>query len=126
MRMILNSWPHWMQQMPQQTRHEARAIRPMKCARVVAAAMDFKTDAGNIMKMLSEITKDALELSTSQRLLLARLLLESSESPQDCSLEAETAWEDEICWRMKAVQNGTAQSRSLDEMLVDLDRRFPS
>ena len=88
--------------------------------------MDFKIDVRNTMKMLSEITKDALELSTPQRLLLARLLLDSSENQPDCSPEAEMAWEDEICRRMKAVQNGTARSRSLDDVFADLDQRFPS
>ena len=75
------------------------------------------------MKILSEIAKEALELSAPERLLLARILLDSSESQEGYSSDAEGAWDDEICRRMKAVQNGNAQSRSLDEVLGDLDKR---
>lgn len=78
------------------------------------------------MKLLSEIAKNALELSEPQRLLLARLLLDASEGHSDSPAETELAWEDEICRRFKAVQDGRARARSLDEVLGDLDRRFPS
>ncbi len=78
------------------------------------------------MKVLSELTKDALELSAPQRLTLARILLDLSEEDQDFRPDAEAAWEDEICRRLNAVKAGTSRSRSVDEVFADLDRRFPS
>jgi len=78
------------------------------------------------MKLLAEIAKAALELPPVQRLTLARILLDVSEGDVDFSPETEAAWEEEICRRMKAVQAGTAQAKSSDEVFADLDRRFPS
>jgi putative addiction module component (TIGR02574 family) len=73
------------------------------------------------MKALSEVTKDALGLPPQQRVTLARILLDSSEP---ASSEIESAWEDEICRRIQAIQSGTAKSRSMDDVFTDLDRRF--
>jgi len=78
------------------------------------------------MKVLSEIAKEALELSPGQRRTLARILLDLSEDDQDFSSEAEAAWEDEICRRMQAVQAGTARARSFCEVMTGLDSRFGS
>ena len=78
------------------------------------------------MKMLAEIAKDALELTAPERLVLARILLDTSGEEPDFSPDAEAAWEEEICRRMKAVEAGTAQTRSSEEVFADLDRRFPS
>ncbi len=78
------------------------------------------------MKMISDIAKDALELPPGQRLTLARILLEVSESDQDFSPEVEAAWEEEIGRRMNAVKAGNAQSKSFERVFAELDRRFPS
>jgi len=78
------------------------------------------------MKMLSDIAKDALELSPSQRLILARILLDLSQPDQDFSPEVESAWEEEIGRRVDAVKAGNAQSKSIDHVFAELDRRFPS
>ena len=78
------------------------------------------------MKMLAEVTKDALELPPVQRLTLARILLDLSEDNHDFSPDAEAAWEEEICRRMEAVKAGTASSRTFDEVFADLDRLYPS
>ena len=78
------------------------------------------------MKTLSDVAKDALELSPSQRLILARILLDLSEPGQDFSTEVEAAWEQEIDRRIHAVKTGSAQSKSFDEVFAELDRRFPS
>jgi hypothetical protein len=37
----------------------------------------------------------------------------------------EMAWEQEIAARISAIENGTAQYRSVDEALEEIDRRFP-
>ena len=78
------------------------------------------------MKTLSDVAKDALELSPSQRLILARILLDLSEPGQDFSPEVEAAWEQEIGRRIQAVKTGNAQSKSFDEVFAELDRHFPS
>jgi hypothetical protein len=78
------------------------------------------------VKALSEVAKDALELDPAQRLTLARILLELSAEDQDYSPAVEAAWEQEIARRMKAIDAGTAQARSFEEVFADLDRRFPS
>lgn len=78
------------------------------------------------MKTLSDIAKDALELPPSQRLTLARILLDLSEPDQDFSPEVEAAWEQEIIRRMDAVKAGNSQSKSSDRVFAEIDRRFPS
>lgn len=78
------------------------------------------------MKAISELAKDALELPPSQRLALARILLDLSEEEQDFSPEVETAWDDEICRRMKEVKAGRARSDSFDAVFARLDQRFPA
>ena len=78
------------------------------------------------MKGIAEITKDCLELSSSQRLKLARILLDVSETDLDYSPEVNASWETEIAARLAAVKNGSARSSSLAEVFADLDRRFPS
>ena len=78
------------------------------------------------MKAIAEITKDCLELPSSQRLMLARILLDVSEADLDYSPEVDAAWENEIGARLAAVKNGTARSSSVAEVFADLDRRFRS
>jgi hypothetical protein len=78
------------------------------------------------MKVLSELTKDALELPPTQRLTLARILLDLTEGDGDFSPQVETAWDKEICRRMKAVRAGAARARSFDQVFADLDRWFPA
>ena len=77
------------------------------------------------MKTLSDIAKDALELPPSQRLILARILLDLSEPDQDFSPQVAAAWEEEIARRIQAIKAGSAQSKSFDEVFAELDRRFP-
>jgi len=78
------------------------------------------------VKVLSEIARDALELNPTQRLTLARILIDLSEEDLEFSPEIQTAWDQEISRRMRAVEAGTARSRSFDEVFADLDRHFPS
>ena len=78
------------------------------------------------MKTLSEVAKDALELSLRQRRTLARILLDLSEPSLDFSPEVEAAWEEEIGHRVEAVKAGDAESKSFERVFAELDRRFPS
>jgi hypothetical protein len=76
------------------------------------------------MKVLSDIAKEALDLPSAQRRVLARILLDLSEDDQDFSPDVEAAWEEEICRRMQTVTAGGARSRSFAEVFAALDRRF--
>ena len=76
------------------------------------------------MKALSEVAREALELSPVQRFALARILLDLSEEDVEYTPEVETLWDEEIGRRLAAVREGRATSRSLDDALEDLDRRF--
>ncbi len=77
------------------------------------------------MKAISELAKDVLELPVSQRMTLARILLDLAEADQGVSHEVETEWDDEICRRLKAVETRAARARPAEEVFADLDRRFP-
>ena len=76
------------------------------------------------VKVLSEVTKDALELTPGQRRTLARILLESSDEGEDFSPDIEAAWEQEIVRRMEAVKTGSAAHSSAEEVFARLDDRF--
>ena len=75
-------------------------------------------------KVLSEVTRDALDLRLAERRTLARILLDNTDSDQDFSPEVDAAWEEEIARRLHAVEEGTARSRPAAEVFSDLDRRF--
>lgn len=76
-------------------------------------------------KVLSEVTRDALDLPPSERRTLARILLDTSESDRDFSPEVDAAWDEEIARRLHSIDAGTAQSRPAAAVFADLDRRFP-
>jgi hypothetical protein len=78
------------------------------------------------MKSLADVTKSALELSPEQQVTLARILLDRSQRNLDPEPEIDRAWHDEICRRIKAIEAGTAKSRSFEAVFADLDRKFPS
>lgn len=75
-------------------------------------------------KALSKITKEALDLSASQRLTLARILIELSDANDDFSPAVDEKWDLEIDRRLGLVRAGQAQSRPFDEVMADVDRRF--
>lgn len=78
------------------------------------------------MKEISELARDALELPPSQRLTLARILLDLSDEDRGVSPDAEAAWEQEICRRMEEVNAGRARSSGFEDVFERLDRRFPA
>lgn len=78
------------------------------------------------MKLISEITKDCLDLPSAQRLKLARILIDVSEPGQDFSPEVQSAWEEEIHARVEAVKNGTARSRPMAEVFAQIDQLYPA
>jgi hypothetical protein len=95
-------------------------IRPSACQSV------SKELPHESMKAMAELTKDCLELPSAQRLKLARILLDTSESDQDFSPGVEAAWNEEIAARLKAVLNGTAKSSPLAEVLARFEKLYPA
>jgi hypothetical protein len=83
-------------------------------------------DRNELMKLLSEVTKDALGLPVAQRLTLARILLEVSEKTEGIFTEIEEAWEEEIGLRIEAIKSGTVKSKDFESAFKELDRLFPS
>jgi hypothetical protein len=75
---------------------------------------------------MDEIIRDCLELPSAQRLKLARILLDNSESDQNFSPGVEAAWNEEIAARMKAVLNGSAKSSPLAEVLARFEKLYPA
>jgi hypothetical protein len=75
-------------------------------------------------KVLSEVTRDALDLPLAERRTLARIFLDTADSDHDFSPEVAAAWEEEIARRLRSVEEGTARSRPAAEVFSDLDRRF--
>ena len=78
------------------------------------------------MKLISEITRDCLELPSAQRLKLARILIDVSESGQDFSPEVEAGWEEEIGARVEAVKSGSAKARPMADVFARFDQLYPA
>jgi hypothetical protein len=76
-------------------------------------------------RSLAELTREAIELPAQQRLILARILLDASDTSSFEPLpEVEAAWENEITQRIKAIDAGQAQGKSWDAVLQDINQRF--
>ncbi|MEK7684769.1 MAG: addiction module protein [Verrucomicrobiota bacterium] len=71
---------------------------------------------------LEKVAAQALSLPGTERLCLARRLLESVEPKAD--EEVERAWEDEIEKRIAKIDAGVAQGRSWEDIKKDFDSRF--
>ena len=66
-------------------------------------------------KALEEITQEAAKLPRQQRLALAGFLLELDDAGHD--QQAELAWEEEILARIRAIDEGTANGVSYEEVM---------
>ena len=72
---------------------------------------------------LEKVVEQVLSLPGSQRLSVARRILESVE-PQ-ANEEVERAWEEEIVKRVETIDDGTAKFRPWEEIKKEFDSRFP-
>jgi len=77
------------------------------------------------MKALVDIAKDALELSSTQRFTLARILLDVSEVGDSPDPTVEAAWDQEIGRRIASIHDGSAKRKGAVEVFAELDRHFP-
>jgi putative addiction module component (TIGR02574 family) len=71
---------------------------------------------------LDQVTKDALNLPTRQKLALAELLIESVDSTADP--EAEGAWESEIEARIRAIDEGKVAGIPFAEVMRVAEQRL--
>jgi putative addiction module component (TIGR02574 family) len=67
-------------------------------------------------KALTEVTRDAAELAPSERLKLARILLNLSETESESSDEVQTAWDAEIERRLKELWSGKVKGVPLENV----------
>ena len=73
-------------------------------------------------KTLETITHDVLELPHSQRLALARIILDLDGGPADAGAEA--AWEEEIGARIKAYDEGRLETIDYETFRQEMEQRF--
>jgi len=77
-------------------------------------------------KTLSEVTRDAAELPAAERLKLARILLDLSETSTEAADELQAAWDDEIARRLRELRAGAVKGVPLAEAKKRIEAGFPS
>ena len=77
-------------------------------------------------KTLSELTRDAAELPAPERLKLARILLDLSESETAPTADAQAAWDEEIERRLQELRSGAVRGVPLDEVKRKIEAGFRS
>jgi putative addiction module component (TIGR02574 family) len=77
-------------------------------------------------KTLSEVTRDAADLPAVERLKLARILLDLSESDAEPQDEIQAAWDNEIEERIQDLKSGKAKGVPLEEVKRKIEARFRS
>ena len=77
-------------------------------------------------KTLTEVTEDAAELPEPDRLKLARILLELSESDSNPGADVEEAWDKEIERRLLELRSGRTKGVPLEEVKKKIERSFRS
>lgn len=77
-------------------------------------------------KTLSELARDASELPAPERLKLARILLDLSESETPPTADAQAAWDDEIERRLQELRSGAVRGVPLDEVKRKIEAGFRS
>jgi hypothetical protein len=73
-------------------------------------------------KVLEEIAKEAALLPKAERLALAGILLDLEDGADD--LKAAQLWEEEIQYRIQAVDNGTAVGIPYEDVMKEVRKRL--
>lgn len=73
---------------------------------------------------LEEVTREAIQLPSHQRVALARLLMELDDPGTDADIEA--AWDAEIQARVRAVEEGRVEGIPYEQVLARIDQRLRS
>jgi putative addiction module component (TIGR02574 family) len=77
-------------------------------------------------KSLTEVTRDAAELPAPERLKLARILLDLSETATLPLDEVQAAWDDEIERRLRELRAGTVKGVPLAAVREKIEAGFQS
>lgn len=77
-------------------------------------------------KTFSEVTRDAVALPELERLKLARILLDLSESSAIPSEDAEAAWDDETTRRLRELRTGEVRGVPLADVKRRIEAGFTS
>jgi len=75
-------------------------------------------------KTLTEVTRDTAELPAPERLKLARILLDLSETATESSEELQTAWDNEITRRLQELRSGAVKGVPLDAVKRKIEAGF--
>jgi hypothetical protein len=73
---------------------------------------------------LAEVTHNAIELPENQRLILARILLDISDTSSVPLDEIEAEWEKEISRRIGLVDSGKAEGKPWAEVPEEVNRNL--
>ena len=77
-------------------------------------------------KTLTEVTRDAAELTGPEQLKLARILLELSEEHSEPTEECQEAWDVEIQRRLADLRSGAIKGVPLNQVKKKIESRFSS
>ena len=75
-------------------------------------------------KTLTEVTRDAAGLPAPERLKLARILLDLSETASEPADELQAAWDEEISRRLHELRTGTVQGVPLADVKQRIEAGF--
>jgi len=77
-------------------------------------------------KTLTEVTRDAADLPAPERLKLARILLDLSETEAESPADVQNAWDEEIERRLQELRSGKVKGVPLEEVKKKIEARWPS
>jgi len=80
----------------------------------------------SMSKTLTEVTRDAAELPAPERLKLARILLDLSESEIESTPGVQDDWDREIEKRLMELRNGIVKGVPLEDVKKRIESRWPS
>ncbi|MDA1274801.1 MAG: addiction module protein [Verrucomicrobia bacterium] len=77
-------------------------------------------------KTLSQVAQDAVELPASDRMKLARLILDSTDFDSASSDQARKEWDEEIKTRLRELRSGQVVGVPLEEVKRRIEAGFKS
>jgi putative addiction module component (TIGR02574 family) len=77
-------------------------------------------------KTLTEVARDAADLPAPERLKLARILLDLSESEIQSAPDVQDDWDREIERRLVELRNGNVKGVPLEDVKKSIESRWPS
>ena len=77
-------------------------------------------------KTLADVTRDAADLPPKERLKLARIMLDLSDTEAEDAAEVQEAWEKEIERRLRELRSGKTKGIPLKAVKKRIESRFTS